>query len=132
MEIHLALLEREGLLQSWHDRRIAAGDARASQIDKNLGEAEVILLLVSADFLASDYCFDSEMTRALERHDAGQARVIPVLLRPTDWHSAPFARLQVLPKDARPVTLWQNRDEAWTDVTLGIRRAVEALRGRAE
>ncbi|WP_437948078.1 PQQ-binding-like beta-propeller repeat protein [Sorangium sp. So ce296] len=131
LETHLALLKREGLLQSWHDRRIGAGDDWAGQIDRNFDEAEVILLLVSADFLASDYCFDKEMQRALERHDAGQARVIPVILRKADWHSAPFARLQALPKDGRPVTLWQDRDEAWTDVALGIRRAIEALRGRA-
>ncbi|WP_437282533.1 TIR domain-containing protein [Sorangium sp. So ce375] len=128
LETHLALLKREGLLQSWHDRRIGAGDEWAGQIDKNLNEADVILLLVSADFMASDYCFDHEMTRALARHDAGQARVIPVVLRKTDWHSAPFAKLQALPKDARPVTLWQDRDEAWHDVALGIRRAIEAFR----
>ncbi|WP_437682888.1 TIR domain-containing protein [Sorangium sp. So ce131] len=131
LEIHLALLKREGLLQGWHDRRIGAGADWAGQIDKNLDEAEVILLLVSADFIASDYCFDKEMKRALARHDAGQARVIPVILRTTDWHSAPFAKLQALPKEARPVTLWQDRDEAWTDVALGIRRAIEALRGRS-
>ncbi|WP_437962115.1 toll/interleukin-1 receptor domain-containing protein [Sorangium sp. So ce119] len=131
LETHLALLKREGLLQSWHDRRIAAGDEWAGQIDRNLDEADVILLLVSADFLASDYRFDTEMKRALERHDAGQARVIPVVLRKSDWHSAPFARLQALPKEARPVTLWRDRDEAWTDVALGIRRAVEALRARS-
>ncbi|WP_437338946.1 TIR domain-containing protein [Sorangium sp. So ce394] len=131
LETHLALLKREGLLQSWHDRRIGAGDDWAGQIDRNLDEAEVILLLVSADFLASDYCFDKEMKRALARHDAGQARVIPVVLRKTDWHSAPFARFQALPKDGRPVTLWQDRDDAWTDVALGIRRAIERLRGRS-
>ncbi|AUX42955.1 hypothetical protein SOCE26_043950 [Sorangium cellulosum] len=129
LEAHLALLKREGLLQSWHDRRIAAGDAWAGQIDKHLHEADVILLLVSADFLASDYCFDREMKRALERHDAGEARVIPVILRQTDWHGAPFARLQALPKGGKPVTSWQNQDEAWTEVAKGIRRAVEALRG---
>ncbi|WP_437760199.1 TIR domain-containing protein [Sorangium sp. So ce1389] len=128
LETHLALLKREGLLQTWHDRRIGAGDEWAGQIDRNLDEADVILLLVSADFLASDYCFDKEMKRALARHDAGQARVIPVILRKTDWHSAPFARLLALPKDERPVTLWQDRDEAWTDVALGIRRAIEGLR----
>lgn len=127
LETHLALLKREGLLQSWHDRRIGAGTEWEGEIDKNLEEAEVIILLVSADFLASDYCYDKEMKRALERHDAGEARVIPVILRKTDWQSAPFAKLQALPKDARPITLWQDRDEAWTDVTLGIRRVVEAL-----
>ncbi|WP_437657009.1 AAA family ATPase [Sorangium sp. So ce1182] len=130
LETHLALLKREGLLQSWHDRRVGAGEEWAGQIDKNLNEAEVILLLVSADFLASDYCFDNEMTRALQRHDAGQACVIPVILRKTDWHRAPFAKLQALPTDARPITLWQDRDEAWTDVALGIRRAVESLSRR--
>ncbi|WP_437291456.1 outer membrane protein assembly factor BamB family protein [Sorangium sp. So ce406] len=128
LETHLALLKREGLLQSWHDRRIDAGEEWAGQIDRNLDEADVILLLVSADFLASDYCFDKEMKRALDRHDAGQARVIPIILRKTDWQSAPFARLQALPKGARPVTLWQDRDEAWTDVAIGIRCAIEALR----
>ncbi|WP_437616223.1 TIR domain-containing protein [Sorangium sp. So ce834] len=128
LETHLSLLEREGLLQSWHDRRIAAGDGWAGQIDRNLDEAEVILLLVSADFLASDYCFDKEMKRAMARHDAGQARVIPIFLRETDWQSAPFARLQALPKDARPITLWPDRDAAWTDVAKGNRRAVESLR----
>ncbi|XXT24586.1 TIR domain-containing protein [Sorangium sp. So ce429] len=131
LETHLALLKREGLLQTWHDRRIGAGDDWAGQIDKNLDEAEVILLLVSADFLASDYCFDKEMKHALARHDTGQARVIPVVLRKTDWRSAPFARLLALPKDGRPVTLWQDRDEAWTDVALGIRRAIEARRARS-
>ncbi|WP_433936853.1 TIR domain-containing protein [Sorangium cellulosum] len=131
LETHLALLKREGLLQSWHDRRIDAGEERAGQIDRNLDEADVILLLVSADFLASDYCFDKEMKRALDRHDAGQARVIPIILRKTDWQSAPFARLQALPKGARPVTLWQDRDEAWTDVAIGIRCAIEALRARS-
>lgn len=90
----------------------------------------MILLLVSADFLASDAC-DKETMRALERHDAGQARVIPVLLRPTDWHSAPFARLQALPNNGKPVTLWENRDEAWTDVVKGIRRAVSELQERS-
>ncbi|WP_438036742.1 pentapeptide repeat-containing protein [Sorangium sp. So ce204] len=130
LEKHLAPLERDGLVRGWHDRRIAAGDEWAGQIDRNLEEADVILLLVSADFLASDYCFDREMKRALERHDAGKARVIPVLLRPTDWHSAPFARLQALPVDGKAVTSWQNQDEAWTEVAKGIRRAVDALRAR--
>ncbi|WP_437971620.1 AAA family ATPase [Sorangium sp. So ce260] len=131
LETHLALLKREGLLQSWHDRRIGAGAEWAGQIDKNLDEAEMILLLVSADFLASDYCFDIEVKRALAHHDAGQACVIPVILRKTDWQSAPFAKLLALPKDARPVTLWHDRDDAWTDVVLGIRREIGALRARS-
>ncbi|WP_437553965.1 TIR domain-containing protein [Sorangium sp. So ce367] len=131
LEAHLALLKREGLLQSWHGGHVTAGDAWADEIDRNLEEAEVVILLVSANFLASDCCFN-QMRRALERHDAGEACVIPVLLRPTDRHSALFARLQPLPRDARPVTSWQDRNEAWIDVVKGVRRAVETLRGRAE
>jgi hypothetical protein len=86
--------------------------------------------LVSADFLASDYCYDVEMTRALQRHDSGDACVIPVILRSVDWRGAPFARLQALPKDAKPVKAWSDEDEAFTDVASGIRKAVEALRSR--
>ncbi|AUX42963.1 WD repeat-containing protein [Sorangium cellulosum] len=130
LEAHLAVLKREGLVQSWHDRHVAAGDTRADEVERNLEEADVILLLVSAHFLASDDCY-KEMERALARHDAGQARVIPVILRPSDWNRAPLARLQVLPKDAEPVTQWHDHDAAWTDVVKGIRCAVEALRGRS-
>src|SRR3954471_1709733 len=89
LETHLSLLKRQGVIAGWHDRRIEAGTEWAGAIDKNLEEAGIILLLVSADFLASPYCWDVEVRRAMERHEAGTARVIPVILRPVDWHSAP-------------------------------------------
>ena len=127
LETHLSLLRRQGVVRGWHDRRIAAGTEWAGQIDQHLDTADIILLLVSADFLASDYCYDKEMTRALERHEAGTARVIPVILRPCDWHSAPFGKLQALPKDGKPVTTWKNRDEAFTDIARGIREAAASL-----
>ena len=85
------------------------------------------MLLVSADFLDSDYCWDVETKRAMERHEAGESRVIPVILRSCDWHTAPFGKLQALPKDGKPVASWTNRDEAFTDVARGIREAVKAL-----
>ncbi len=87
LSTHLALLEREGTIRTWHDRRIGAGEDRKGEIDGYLESADLILLLISPDFIASDYCFDVEMTRALERHEAGEARVIPVILRPTDWRT---------------------------------------------
>jgi hypothetical protein len=124
---HLSLLRRQGVISGWHDRRIAAGTEWAGQIDQHLEAADVILLLVSADFLASDYCYDKEMKRALERHGAGTARVIPVILRPCDWQSAPFWKLQALPKDGKPVTTWGNRDEAFTDIARCIRNAVTSI-----
>ena len=127
---HLGLLKRQGIIDEWHDRRIGAGREWAGEIDRRLDCAAVILLLVSADFLASDYCYCVEMSRALERHDAGDARVVPVILRPVDWHGAPFAKLQALPKDGKAVTSWRKRDEAFTDVARGIRKVVEEFRSR--
>jgi hypothetical protein len=127
---HLRLLERQGIIAGWHDRRIAPGGEWAGAIDARLQSARIILLLVSADFLASDYCYDVEVQQAMGRHDAGEARVIPVILRPVDWHSAPFGRLQALPKDGRPVTSWPTHDDAFLDVARGIRAVAEELARR--
>jgi len=124
---HLAMLKREHVITAWHDRKIQPGEEWEQQIDQHLNTAEVILLLVSSDFLSSGYCYDIEVKRAMERHQAGEARVIPVILRPSDWKSAPFAKLQVLPKDSKPVTSWPNRDEAFLDIAQGIRNALQEL-----
>lgn len=125
LEKHLKLLQRQGVISGWHDRQIGAGEEWAGLIDEHLDSAGVILLLISADFLASDYCYDIEMTRALERHQRREARVIPVILRPCDWQKSPFGKLQALPKDAKPVTSWADRDEAFLSVAQGIRQVVE-------
>src|SRR6266852_1110811 len=127
LEKHLSLLRRQGLITAWHDRRILPGADWSQAIDEHLEQASVILLLISADFLASDYCYGIEMQRALERHQANEARVIPILLRPVDWKGAPFAHLQALPTDAKPITIWRNRDAAFADVAAGIRRVIEDL-----
>src|ERR1043166_9679769 len=103
LEKHLSNLRRLGVIAEWHDRKITAGSEWAGEIDKNLEDANIILLLISADFMNSDYCYDNEMKRALERHDAREARVIPIILRPVDWQGAPFGKLQMLPKDAKAV-----------------------------
>ena len=124
---HLSILKRERVIMAWHDREISAGTEWAGHIDEHLNTAQIILLLISADFLASDYCYDIELTRAMERHAAGDARVIPVILREVDWRGAPFGRLQALPKNALPVTNWENRDQAFADVARGIRKAVKEL-----
>jgi DNA-binding MarR family transcriptional regulator len=128
LEEHLALLKRQGYIVGWHDRMIGAGEEWKGQLDRNLEEAQIILLLISPSFLASDYCYDIETVRALDRHDTGEARVIPILLRPVDWEGAPFARLQGLPIDLRPVTTWPNRDEAFRNIAQGIRRVIEEMR----
>ncbi len=128
LQKHLSILERQGVT-SWHDRKIGAGKEWEGEIDMHLNTARVILLLISSDFTDSDYCWDVEVKRAMERHEAGEARVIPIILRPVDdWKSAPFGRLQALPTDAKPVTTWTNQDEAFLDVAQGIRAAVTELR----
>lgn len=124
---HLSGLERQGLIKSWHYRDISAGVEWKKEVDDNLNTAEIILLLVSPDFLFSDYCWDFEMQRALDRHKAGEARVIPIILRPADWRSAPFGNLHALPKDGRPVTTWSNRDQAFLDIAKGIRQAAQEI-----
>src|SRR5271157_3611953 len=128
LEDHLSLLRRQGVISGWHDRMIGVGEEWKGQLDKNLEESQIILLLISPSFLASDYCYDIETKRALDRHDKGEATVIPVLLRPVDWEGAPFARLRGLPIDLRPVTRWTNKDEAFTNIAKGIRRAIEGMR----
>ncbi len=130
LEDHLKPLERDGEIRPWHDLKIAAGDDRRRQIDQRLEAADLILLLVSPSFLASDGCFDVEAKRALERHTQGQALVMPIIARPCDWASAPFAGLQALPTGGKPVVTWQDRDQAWLDVAEGLRAAIKPFRSR--
>lgn len=127
LETHLAILRRNGVISEWHDRKIQAGTRWAQAIDHHVDTSNLILLLISPDFLASDYCHDIEMSRALARHSAGEATVIPVILRPVDWHGAPFSTLQALPRDAKPITTWSNLDEAFADVAAGIRKVLDTL-----
>jgi hypothetical protein len=84
LETHLSLMRRSGQIAGWHDRDIDAGKEWKESIDENLDSAQIILLLVSADFLASDYCYDIEMKRAMERHELREACVVPIILRPCD------------------------------------------------
>jgi hypothetical protein len=128
LEKHLSILKRLGMISTWHDRKIGAGDEWRGAIDEHLNSAQIILLLISADFLASDYCYDIEMDRAMERHELGDATVMPIILRPVDWRGARFAELQALPKNAEPVTSknWGSHDDAFYDISKGIRNEKDA------
>ncbi len=127
LDTHLAPLKRLGLIKAWYDREIGAGKEWAQEIDAHLQTADVILLLISADFLASDYCYRVEMKRALDRHDAGEARVIPIILRPVVWQGTPFSKLKALPPYAKPVITWPIRDEAYVAIVKGIREVINGL-----
>jgi molecular chaperone DnaK len=132
LEIHLVLLRRQGLIDEWHDRRIEPGEDWASAIDSRLKNADIVLLLVSPDFLASDYCYEREMKTALDRHANGEARVIPIILRAVDWGHTPFSALQALPEDGKPVVEFGRRDRAWLAVANGIRDVATDLKRAAQ
>ena len=129
LEKQLAMLKRQAIITTWHDRRIGAGQDIDAAIDANMETASIILLLVSPDFIASDYCYDREMIRAMERHAAGQAIVIPVILRACVWHHAPFGKLLATPTDGRPMTQWPDRDQAFLELAKAIRGAAERQSG---
>ncbi|WP_437716681.1 SUMF1/EgtB/PvdO family nonheme iron enzyme [Sorangium sp. So ce448] len=125
LEAHLASLKRQGLVSTWHRGRIGPGAMRDESIAAELSSAEVVLLLVSEAFLASDSCYERELGRALERHRSGAARVVPILVRACDLEGTALSELQALPRDGGAVTSWANPDEAWREVVQGIRAAVE-------
>lgn len=119
------MLRREGLIEAWHDRKITPGQSLDGEIAKALEDADIVLFLVSSDFLSSPYCYDVEVARAMERQQAGECAVLPVILRPCDWHSAPFGRLLAAPRDALAVSRWGDRDEAMLDIARSVRRTVD-------
>lgn len=125
LEKQLAMLKRQGIIETWHDRRIIAGQEIDKTINGHVNNDDIILLLVSPDFIASDYCYEREMMRALERHESGEATVIPVILRACDWHHAPFGKLMATPKDGKPVKKWADADEAFLEVAQAVRAAAQ-------
>ena len=128
IKVFLSTLKRERLIRTWDDRNILAGKEWASEIKAHLDVAPIILLLVSQDFIDSDYCWGIELKEAMKLHRADQACVIPIIIRPCDWKKTPFAKLQALPRDGKPISTWSNEDEALLDVAEGIRRVVEDLK----
>jgi len=129
LEKHLSAQKRLKRITTWFDRQILAGADWEHEIEARLDTADVILLLVSADFISSNYCYGIEMQRALDRSRAGTVRVIPIILRAVDgWEDTPIGSLNALPTGGKPVTLWKDRDEAWRDVVRGIREAVSRTR----
>ncbi len=127
LEKHLIVLQRKKLIESWSDRKIIAGQEWDGTIKNELDNAHIIFLLVSPDFLASDYCDSVEVRKAIEKHNSGQAMVVPIILRHCDWKETNFAHLQGLPKDGKPVTTWDFIDEAYLNIVEGIKKAIGEL-----
>jgi len=128
LEKHLGSLKRQKRIITWYDRNIPPGGEWASEIGAHLKTAHIILLLISPDFIDSKYCWSTELKKAIQRHNAGEACVIPIIVRPADWKKTPFAKLQALPTNGKPISTWSNIDEALLNVVEGIQRAVDVQR----
>jgi hypothetical protein len=133
---HLKVLQRQNLINIWKDADISPGTEWRTQIMGRLNSAQIILLLISTDFMNSDFCYSIEMDQAIKRHDADQARVIPIFLRPVYWKGTPFEKIDALPlntnKDVKPVASWTRRDEAYINIVGGIRRAIDDLKKKGK
>jgi len=124
LRTHLSTLKRRGLISEWYDRKIIPGEEWDKKIKQELKDAELILLLVSSDFIASDYCYDFEISKAIEKHEQKSAVLVPIVLRPCDWKDLPFGKIQGLPKDAKAITTWSNIDEAFLNTIEGIKAII--------
>lgn len=127
LEVHLSSLKRQGILETWHDRRIGAGNEFSDSIDANLESADIILLLISPYFIASDYCIEKEMVHAINKHERHEAKVIPVILHPCDWHDLSFGKLLAVPNDGKPISKFPNMHDGFLEVTLAIKKVAKSL-----
>lgn len=130
LEKHLSPLQRMGKITTWHDRRIVPGQEFERQIDHYFSQADIILLLISSDFIASDYCYQVEMRNALERHHRGEAVVIPVILRECAWHQLPFGNIMAATIDGKPITRFASHDEGYVQVVDAVSRAIANLEAK--
>jgi hypothetical protein len=129
LEIHLAILKRQGVIETWHDRRIDAGSEFDHIIDSNLANSNIILLLVSPHFLASDYCYEKEIKKAMKMHNEGKARIIPIILEYCDWQNTPLKKLLAIPEDGKPISEYPNINKAFNEITQEIRKVAESFNG---
>lgn len=125
MEHHLSVLERSGEISEWCDREILPGQNFVEEIDRQMDAADIIVLLISSDFLASPACVQ-EMTTALNLREKKATTVIPVIVRPCDWKHSEISSLLALPTNGLPITEWSNRDKAFLSITDGIRSTTAA------
>lgn len=127
LDKHLIMLKRSNKIDVWTDQAILAGAEWDASIHQAIENADIILLLVSVDFNNSKYIWEKELAYAIEAHEAGKARVIPVILRKCEWHDMPYAKLQALPTAGKPVRSFADADEAYTQIAAGIRAVVNFM-----
>ena len=129
LKTHAAMLAREGLITSFYDRDILAGGHLDKEIFAELESSDIFLAMVSPDFLASSYCYEREMDRAVQLHEAGKLRIIPIVTEECDWKSSPLAQFKGLPKDAKPISTWANENAAYLSIVTGLREIAQRTGG---
>lgn len=127
LDTHLVMLKRNKIISTWNDSKIIPGQDIDEEVKKYLLSADIVILLISADFLSSDYCYEKEMLNALERHALGQTKVIPVIVRDCDWQETPFKNLKALPHDGKSISRWDDKDEAYLEVVKGIKTVINNI-----
>src|ERR1700679_2111486 len=131
LHAHLAMLRRDGTITQWYDRDIMAGGNIDKEVAKELSECRLFLALASPDFLNSQYCYETEMTNAIRRHDAGEITIVPIILEPCDWLSSPLAKFKALPRDGKAISEWTNQNTAFLDVVHELRRLAPSPSARS-
>jgi len=126
-KVQTAGLRRNNQMELWTDQDITAGKVWEKTLKQQLESADIIVFLLSPDFIASDYIYDVEITKAIERHDNGEVIIVPVLIRPCDFDSTPLTKFQALPKNAKPIKKWEDTDEAWMDVVIGLKKTIASI-----
>ncbi len=127
---HLVALERAGLIEVWHDRNMLPGADLDNEIAQKLRTADVIVVLMSSSFIQSQYCYDIEFANAIERHNKGEARVLPVILRPCQWKMTPLKDILAMPTDGVPVVEWANHDSAFNDIVDGVKKLAQEIQSK--
>jgi TIR domain len=124
LQTHLTILKRQNVIHTWHEGMIAAGEDWRTKAQRELAAADVVLLLASPDFLASDYLYSEHLTRAIERHQRHEMKVIPIIVRECQWTETALGELRALPMTGEPLKKWQDEDAFWKTIAVGIREAI--------
>ena len=123
LKIHIAPLIRKGDLSIWSDHEVLAGQPLNSEISKNMESAELFLLLLSPAYFASDYCMNVELNHALVRHQSDDVKIVPIIVEACNWQSiSELNDLKIIPKDAKPISNWKDRNTAFVEVVEEIDR----------
>ena len=127
LEKHLSTLKRNKIISVWHDRKILPGINWTEEIDENLPDSEIVLFLISSDFIASEYCYAIEMKTAIEQYKRNKSLIVPIIIRSCDWKDIEIGQYQVVPTNGKPIILWKDKDEAWLDVVQQLKNLIKTF-----